>query len=169
MKQIVTYIGMLAAVLALCQGCDFIRSSLGKPTSADLAEMRKAKEAAEQAARDSALAAVEREVQETAERMATKVTTDSTASTAAAASPLKKYYAVAGAFQQEAGAQHFIDKLQEKGFQVRTFDFKNGLKVVCIEGSDSLDDVRKDVAALREMKLSDSDPWIYNTNQKLHK
>ena len=158
-----TVVLLLSAFLlgGLTGGCDRVRASLGKPTSADLEAIRQLRDAHEKAVRDSIEAAKVEIARLEAER--------AEAEAAAAAAVVKRYYAVAGAFQQEAGAQHFIDKLQEKGFRVRTFDFKNGLKVVCIEGSDALDDVRKDVAALREMKLSDSDPWIYNTNQKLHK
>ena len=52
---------------------------------------------------------------------------------------------------------------------MRTFDFKSGLKVICLEGSDSLEAVRRDLATLRGLHLSPSDPWIYNTTKKLHK
>jgi len=76
---------------------------------------------------------------------------------------------VAGAFKNPEGAQQFVNKLQENGFQVRLFDFKSGLKVVCVGGSDSIADARADLEALRKLKLSESDPWIYNTNQKLHR
>ena len=88
---------------------------------------------------------------------------------AAQAAVLKRYYAVAGAFKEASGAQIFVDKLKENGFPVRTFDFKSGLTVVCVEGSDSLEVVRRDMAALKKLGIAPSDPWVYNTNQKLHK
>jgi len=157
MKNPLIGIILLTAVLAVLPGCDKIRASLGKPTSADLAVLRQEKEAREQAVRDS-IAAVEAEKARIAAEEA-----------AAEASVLRRYYAVAGAFKDPAGAQIYIGKLQENGFKVRTFDFKSGLKVVCVEGSDSLQVVRRDVAAIKKLGLAPTDPWIYNTSQKLHK
>lgn len=148
---------LLAA--AAVSGCDLVRASLGKPTSADLAALRMAKEAREQAVRDS-LSAVEAERARIAAEQA---------AAAAEGAVLRTYYAVAGAFKDSANAQIYVDRLHENGFRVRVFDFKSGLKVVCVDGSDSLSAVRRDVAALKRLHIAPSDPWIYNTNQKLHK
>ena len=148
------------ALLVMVSGCDWIRASLGKPTSADLAAIRQAKEAREQAVRDSIVAAkAEQE----------RIAAEEAAAAAAAAAVPKRYYAVAGAFKEAVGAQIFEEKLRENGFRVRTFDFKSGLKVVCVNGSDSLEVVRRDLAALKKLGIAPTDPWIYNTNQKLHK
>ena len=114
-------------------------------------------EAAAKAAEDLSAAKAE------AERIAAE---EAAAAAAAEAAVIRRYYAVAGAFKEESGAQVYVDKLRENGFKVRTFDFKSGLKVVCVEGSDTLEVVRRDLPALRKIGL---DPWIYNTNQKLHK
>ena len=175
---------LLLAGLLLCTGCDYIRASLGKPTSADLVKISDELKAREQFLRDSiaAVRAAEAGLAAQGDTLASQapVPAASAAQPAvqpaqpapaqpAAAAPLKKYYAVAGAFKEDAGAQIFEEKLRENGFQVRTFDFKSGLKVVCVEGHDTLEEAQQDVARLKELKLSDSDPWIYNTNQKLHK
>lgn len=154
-------------LLLLAGGCDFIRASLGKPTSADIEILRREKAereriaAAEAAVRDSIAKADADSMAALDKRLAAIVLADS--------ARLKTYYAVAGAFKEESGAQAYVDRLTENGFRVKLFDFKSGLKVVCVEGSDSIEDVRKDVAALKKLRLSPSDPWIYNTNQKLHK
>lgn len=181
MRRLFSFSVMLVCVLSLAAGCDFIRASLGKPTSADLVKISDEIKAREKFLRDSiaAVRAAEArlEAKEAAEEepapapapVATPAPVAAPAAPAAATSSLKKYYAVAGAFKQPEGAQQYVQKLQEKGFQVHLFDFRSGLKVVCIEGSDSIEDVKRDIASLKEMALSDSDPWIYNTNQKLHK
>lgn len=148
---------LLAALLAVAPGCDRVRASLGKPTSADLAVLRQQKAAREQAVRDSIAAAEAEQARIAAE------------AAAAENAVLRRYYAVAGAFKDPAGAQIYVDKLQEKGFKVRSFVFKSGLNVVCVEGSDSLEVVRRDMAAIKKLGLAPSDPWIYNTSQKLHK
>jgi len=151
----------LFLLIAVAPGCDLVRASLGKPTSADLAALRAARDLREQAVRDS-LAAVEAERIRQAEEAAA-------AQAAAEAAVVKRYYAVAGAFKEPAGAQLFIDKLEGNGLKVRTFEFKSGLKVVCLDGSDEMADVRRDVAELKKLNLAPTDPWIYDTNQKLHK
>jgi len=158
---------LLAACTAVCTGCDFIRASLGKPTSVDLALMRAKRDAREEAVRDSikaAEAAREAEAAEAARLAAEKAAADSLR----AATP-KRYYAVAGAFKEASGAQVYVDKLRENGFNVRIFDFKSGLKVVCVDGSDDLSAVREDMARLKKLRIAPSDPWIYNTDKKLHK
>lgn len=151
---------LLLTLATVLSGCDRIRASLGKPTSADLAVLRQAKEAREQAVRDS-MAAAEAERERLAAEQAARDSAESAAP--------RRYYAVAGAFKGDEGVKIFADKLQENGFRVRVFDFKSGLKVVCTEGSDDLADVRKDMAALKRLKLAPSDPWVYDTKQKLHK
>lgn len=175
---------LLLAGLLLCTGCDYIRASLGKPTSADLVKISDELKAREQFLRDSiaAVRAAEAGLAAQGDTLASQapVPAASAAQPAvqpaqpapaqpAAAAPLKKYYAVAGAFKNPEGAQKYVNKLQENGLKVHLFDFRSGLKVVCVEGHDTLEEAQQDVARLKELKLSDSDPWIYNTNQKLHK
>ena len=183
MKKLGIFVASFALMMAVCTGCDFIRSSLGKPTSADLNKISEELKAREQYLRDSVAA-----VRAAQARLAAGDSTSAVPAAASAVTPtaqpapapapvnletstsdLKKYYAVAGAFKNPEGAQQFVNKLQENGFQVRLFDFKSGLKVVCVGGSDSIADARADLEALRKLKLSESDPWIYNTNQKLHR
>ena len=155
-------LALLAALLLLAPGCDQVRASLGKPTSADLAVLRQAKEAREQAVRDS-IAAAEAE----RERVAAE---EAAAAAAAESAVLRRYYAVAGAFKDTVGVEIYSKKLKENGFRVRCFDFKSGLKVVCVEGSDSIEVVRRDIAAMKALRLFPlTEPWIYNTSQKLHK
>ena len=180
---------ILLAGLFFCTGCDYIRASLGKPTSADLVKISDELKAREQYLRDSVAAvraAEARQAEAAGDSLAAAAAIQPAAVQPAAVQPavtpapaapvpsadtqsLKRYYAVAGAFKNPEGAQKYVDKLQEKGLAVHLFDFKSGLKVVCLEGHDTLQEAQRDVATLKELKLSDSDPWIYNTNQKLHK
>lgn len=201
MKKFAIFVAPLVMALVLCTGCDFIRASLGKPTSKDLVKISDELKAREQYLRDS-VAAVRAagvtlpEVPASSATATTPMTpTAQPAQPAAqptrpAAQPaqaavqptqpaarpavqagqsLKRYYAVAGAFKNPEGARQYVDKLEEKGLPVHLFDFKSGLTVVCLEGHDALADAQRDVAVLKELKLSGSDPWIYNTKQNLHK
>lgn len=200
MKKFAIFVAPLVMALVLCTGCDFIRASLGKPTSKDLVKISDELKAREQYLRDS-VAAVRAAGVTLPEVPASSATaTTPTTPTAQPAQPaarpaapaarptqapqpappavqpaaqagqsLKRYYAVAGAFKNPEGARQYVDKLEEKGLPVHLFDFKSGLTVVCLEGHDVLADAQRDVAVLKELKLSGSDPWIYNTKQNLHK
>lgn len=162
MRKRLIGMALLGSLLVIAPGCDRIRASLGKPTSADLAVLRQQKAAREQAVKDSIAAAAAEHARIIAEQVAA-------AKEAAETPPLRRYYAVAGAFKDTSGARIYADKLQENGFKVRCFDFKSGLKVVCVEGSDSLDVVRSHVNSIKKLGLAPTDPWIYNTTQELHK
>lgn len=205
MKKFAIFVAPLVMALVLCTGCDFIRASLGKPTSKDLVKISDELKAREQYLRDSvaAVRAAGVTLPEVPASSATATTPTTPAvqpaqpaaqpaaqPTRPAAQPaqaavqptqpaarpavqagqsLKRYYAVAGAFKNPEGARQYVDKLEEKGLPVHLFDFKSGLTVVCLEGHDALADAQRDVAVLKELKLSGSDPWIYNTKQNLHK
>ena len=203
MKKFGFIVAPLVMALILCTGCDFIRASLGKPTSKDLVKISDELKAREQYLRDSVAA-----VRAAGVTLADSGDTPVAVAPAAAASvadpqpdvqavpaepapqpgqpavqpaakpavqpapadqPLKRYYAVAGAFKNPEGVRQYVDKLEAKGLSVHLFDFKSGLTVVCLEGHDVLAEAQQDVATLKELKLSDSDPWIYNTKQNLHK
>ena len=206
MKKFAIFVAPLVMALVLCTGCDFIRASLGKPTSKDLVKISDELKAREQYLRDSvaAVRAAGVTLPEGASAASSATATTPTTPTTPTAQPaqpaaqpaapaaqpaqaavqptqpaarpavqagqsLKRYYAVAGAFKNPEGARQYVDKLEEKGLPVHLFDFKSGLTVVCLEGHDALADAQRDVAVLKELKLSGSDPWIYNTKQNLHK
>jgi len=184
MKNVGIWVVSLLMAMVFFTGCDRVRASLGKPTSSDLVKISDELKAREQFLRDSIAAVRAAEArqdsssaQPAAQPMAqpaAKPAAQPTAQPAAqpapsAGQPLKRYYAVAGAFKNPEGAQKYVEILQANNLSVHLFDFKSGLKVVCMEGHDKLEDAQRDVATLKELKLADSDPWIYNTNQKLHK
>lgn len=177
MKKIVLFVLLTVGASALCTGCDWIRASLGKPTSKELNAIRSQLAQREQALRDSlrAVQAERRRQKAAADTLAAPaaqqpaVPASEPASVPASGKDLKRYYAVAGAFRDASGAQRYGEKLRENGFRIRLLEFKSGLTAVCIEGSDTLDAVQRDVAALKQLRIAPSDPWIYDTNQKLHK
>ncbi len=191
-------ISLLVAIVFFT-GCDRVRASLGKPTYADLVKISDELKAREQYLRDSIAAvraaealqdsvsqpaaqpdvqpatqpaaqpAAQHSAQPTAQPAAKPAAQPAAQPAPSAGQPLKRYYAVAGAFKNPEGAQKYVEILQSNNLPVHLFDFRSGLKVVCMEGHDKYEDAQRDVATLKELKLADTDPWIYNTNQKLHK
>jgi hypothetical protein len=152
---------MLLLSASLFTGCDFIRASLGKPTSADLALLRQAEQERARAAEPAPVPDTA-----TAPAPAPESATEFAPAPAPETARVRQYYAVAGAFKEESGVKLFSEKLEGKGFRVCLLDLKSGMTAVCLEGRDSIGEVRQDVAAL---KAAGFDAWIYNSNQKLHK
>ena len=88
------------------------------------------------------------------------------ASATASEETLRSYYVVAGAFKEASGVELFGKRLTAKGLTWRTLPFRNGTTVICAEGTDDLDEARRQMAAF---KAAGFDCWIYNSKQKLHK
>lgn len=179
---------LAAAVAVLCTGCDLVRASLGKPTSADLELLRIAERVRTETALKDSLAALEAtapaapdistsdDTVSTAEQAAPEVDTDSETEVKPApvavdnAAPetggIKKYYVVVGAFKEEAGIKQYVRDMSSKGYQTVLLPFKSGSTAVCLEGTDDIETARAQKKALRDAGV---DSWIYSSNQKLHK
>lgn len=174
---------LLATVVAtLCTGCDLVRASLGKPTSADLELLRIAERVrAESALRDSlgaAGAATPAPAPE--EAPAPAETTESTesipeptvlqamepkAAEALVDEGIKKYYVVVGAFKEESGIKYYVKQLENNGFKPVLLPFKSGSTAVCVEGTDDLETAR---AQMKTLRMAGIDAWIYTSKQNLH-
>lgn len=180
MKRSVISIVLLAglAVMAamLCTGCDLVRASLGKPTSADLELLRIAERVRAETALKDSLAAVSvaapAEDPAPADTVAAEeVKTDpapapTPAPKPAAADGIKKYYVVVGAFKEEAGLQNYTREVEKKGFKTVQLPFKSGSTAICLEGTDDIETAR---TQMKELRASGIDSWLYSSNQKLHK
>jgi cell division septation protein DedD len=168
---------LTAAVGVLSTGCDLVRASLGKPTSADLELLRLAEQVrAESAGKDPVSApAVTATPAATPE---TPASPDTVKASEAAPAPaprqvyetipdgIKKYYVVVGAFKEEAGLNYYVKEVESKGFSTILLPFKSGTTVVCLEGTD---DIEKARAQMKTVRAAGIDAWLYSSNQKLHK
>ena len=181
--SIVLFTLLAAATAAFCTGCDLVRASLGKPTSADLELLRLAERVrAESAAKDSAASrtaapapaetASPAESAETAQPAPapapdpkSALVTPETAA-AVAANGIKKYYVVVGAFKEEKGVNYYVKELGDKGFNTVLIPFKSGSTAVCLEGTDDIETARAQMKTLRAYGI---DAWLYASKQKLHK
>lgn len=137
---------ILVLVCLTLGGCDFVRSSLGKPTSSDIEALRARKAAAEKAEADS-IAAVKAEQERVAAELA-----------AAEAAAAERWFAVVGAFRDAENADSLAAKLEANGVKVTRFDFKNGLKVVAVAGEESM----------RNPDLARYSPWLYDKQTEKH-
>ena len=162
-------LAVLALVMALASGCDWIRARLDMPTSEDIAKKKELiaqKEAAEKAvevASDS-LAAVDSTAQlaapepETAKPEVQKPEPSATGLNLTPRSSLdKKYYIIVGAFKTDQLVSRSLK--DNEGILEAPFAFEgNGLKYVAIGGYETLEEARK---ALYVAHQKAPEAWVY--------
>ena len=162
-------LAVLALVMALASGCDWIRAKLDMPTSEDIAKKKELiaqKEAAEKAAAavaDSLVAADSTVQQVTPEPEPSKpeIQKPEPASSGLNITPHsnldKTYYIIVGAFKtDELVAKSLKDN---NGILETPFAFSgNGLKYVAIGGYETLDEARK---ALVQAHQKVPEAWVW--------
>lgn len=122
---------LMLCVAVLATSCDFVRSSLGKPTSKDLAVVRAKLASAERLADSLAKAEVD-SVAEAAEA-------DSIAKSALSPGKAleKPFYIAGGSFSIKENAVKMAAKFKADGLNPVITRFSNGFYVVLAEGFDS--------------------------------
>lgn len=138
--------------------CDFFRSLVGKPTSAELEQMRM--EAEKKAARERFVADSIKAAEE-ARRLAAqemdKVTNND-----------PRYNVIYGCFKVTENATNFRAFLEKNGLSPKRLVFKSGYDVVCVYQSDDLLDACRAMGKMMETETCPEDVWIYDLNQGLH-
>lgn len=185
--SIVLFALLAAAAATLCTGCDLVRASLGKPTSADLELLRLAERVRAESALKDSLANKEMAAPAPATPAEAPAPAD-TAKPAVQEEPIpaptvlqaiepkaaealveegiKKYYVVVGAFKEESGIDYYVKELENKGFKAVLLPFKSGSTAVCVEGTDDLETAR---AQMKTLRAAGIDAWLYSSKQNLHK
>lgn len=143
---------LIAAILT--SGCDFVRSALNKPTSADLELLRQENEARQKAYQDSVAAAKAEKEKMEAEKKAAPV--------------LFKYYVVAGSYKETVNADRCAETLRKDGYEVTRFKFRNGFDVVAILGTDDLNKAYRSCSDYTDVCPEEVEPWVYNTGFGYH-
>lgn len=167
-------LSLIIPLLFLLGGCDWVRSTLGMPTSQDLAKLRN--DAMLAAAANSA-AAQKDTIAVTADSLATgdtlsgapqPVTTPVTAVVPSATSAAR-FYVIAGSFKEEANAAKMDGYLVKNGVKPIRLMFKNGYIVVASSAHENANEAYAAMRKLLELDFSPEDVWVYDTKQKLHK
>lgn len=163
---------VLVAAALLLSGCDFFRSMVGYPTSADIEQMRGViaeREAAAEQARQDSLA---REAKAVADSLAREAALDSLMTmsailrtrdkVSAILSPdsLKHYCAVLGSFKNPENAANFAAKITGTGHQAEILVFRNGLHSVAVCSSDSPAAFIDSLGVVRGEAFFPKDFWI---------
>lgn len=168
-----TLILLFAAVL-LVSSCDFVRTLAGRPTSAQVEQIRKNRIAAEEAAHQAKLDSMAKAEKAMAEALAAReahLLDSLTQAKGTVLNPSKlgglfttklesKYYIVVGAFRVRSYAERKLNQCNKAGYTATIISFRNGLLAVAICPSNSLDETLKTLKQLRGTEVCPQDGWI---------
>ena len=164
MKMLISLLFAVSLIFTLT-GCDWVRSTLGMPTSDDLKEFRQLAEdtqevkpetpAPDSIAQDTIVPVQNIQKKEYAE---TAVPVDG-----------MRFFVIAGSFEEEKNAEKMAAYLSESGYKPIRLIFRNGFNVVASSGHKEMGEAYASLRNLLELDFSPEDIWIYDAlKQKLH-
>ena len=169
-----TIILMLALVTVATSGCDFVRRIAGRPTTAQVEEIRhkqiQEEEARHQARLDSmervqkaladSLAALEAHLIDSLSQARGTIVNPSKLGGLFTTKLEAKYCIVVGAFRNRAYAERKLAACNDAGYKASIISFRNGLLAVAVCPSESLDETVKTLKQLRGKGICPPDGWI---------
>ena len=172
---------LILMLLPLLGSCDLVRKLAGRPTSAQVEQMRQEKEAADTAVVDTVAAvqpaeepavqpAVPQEREQVSAREA-QLLDSLSQSKGTVLNPSKlgglfttkleyKYYIVVGSFRTRSYAERKLTQCNENGYTATIISFRNGLMAVAICPSNNLEQTLKTLKQLRGTTVCPQDGWI---------
>lgn len=164
MKRIISFIFAISLVF-IFTGCDWLRSTLGMPTSEELQRYRQsfpvvADTTSKPVVKDTAVV-----VNDTLTHDKPLVNT----TVAPAPSAEARFYVIAGSFSDAANADKMALYLKESGYTPIRLTFRNGYNVVASSAHKEVSEAYASLRKLLELDFSPEDIWIYDSEkQKLH-
>lgn len=172
MKRII----LISAIFLLpfTYSCEQVRKLAGRPTSAEVEDIRLARiqeeEARHQARLDSlrvvqqqmqdSLAALEAHLLDSLSHSRGSMMNTSSLGGLDAATLQARYCIVVGAFRNPANAERKASQCNGEGYSATIIAFRNGLNAVCVCPSDDLNVVLRQLRVLRGNGICPSDAWI---------
>jgi hypothetical protein len=164
----------LALTTLLAGSCDFVRRVAGRPTAAQVEEIRLERMRQEEARHQAILDSMERVRKHLADSIAAReafLLDSLSQAKGTVLNPSKmgglfttkleaKYCIVVGAFRNRAYAERKLVKCNEAGYTATIISFRNGLLAVSVCPSDDLNEVVKTLRQLRGTGICPKDGWI---------
>ena len=164
----------LVALVPLVVGCDFVRTLAGRPTSAQLEQIRKEKLAALEAAHQARLDSLEqreKQMADSLEKLEARLLDSLVQARGTILNPSKlgglfttkleaKYCIVVGAFRTRSYSERKLNECNKAGYKATIISFRNGLNAVAVCPSDSLDETLKILRKIRGTGICPEDGWI---------
>ena len=171
---------LVLMLLPLLGSCDLVRKLAGRPTSAQVEQMRQEKEAADTvasvqpAAQQDVQPAVQPAVPQEREQVSAReaqLLDSLSQSKGTVLNPSKlgglfttkleyKYYIVVGSFRTRSYAERKLTQCNENGYTATIISFRNGLMAVAICPSNNLEQTLKTLKQLRGTTVCPQDGWI---------
>lgn len=151
---------LLSACLLLAGGCDRVRAALGKPTSADIASLRR--EMAESERLADRVAKIIADSVRTADSLAK-------AEVQPGAALNKAYYISGGSFAVRANARKMFDKFSADGLKPSLTQFRGGNYVVLLGGFDTKAEADSAMAMQPYAGYAEGTVCVFKRNQDLTK
>ena len=167
---------ILACAALLLSGCDFVRTLAGRPTSADLEVKRSAIERVENAARYQAradslervrirqadsLAALDARLLDSLSQTKGAILSPAKMGGLSTTDALSRYYIVVDTFWSRSSADRKLSECYTAGYRdASVIRFRNGLYVVAVCPSNSLNETLKKLRELRGNGICPPDGWI---------
>ena len=183
MKRIISLSFAISLVFMLT-GCDWLRSTLGMPTSDELERYKQFTQVVSDSvpapkvsdsttiSNDSVAgnqAVITDKPETQAPAQAQVQTQPSTTTVASSTSQEMRFYVIAGSFSDAANAEKMATYLKESGYSPIRLTFKNGYNVVASSAHKQISEAYASLRKLLELDFSPEDIWIYDSEkQKLH-
>lgn len=160
---------LAAAAMFMLTGCDFFRKIAGRPTSAEIEEMRIEKLRVEEERLQADLARLQSEkqaVEDSIEALKLIRQQEGTLLNPSALGGLfttrleARYCVIVGAFRERRNAERLHKSASDAGYSPSLISFRNGLIAVGISPVNSLQEAMQAVRAVREEDFCPDDVWI---------
>jgi len=172
MKRTLIILWMLS--LLCTSACDFVRTVAGRPTAAQVEQMRIEQLAAEEARRQARLdsmARVEKQMADSLAALETRLLDSLSQARGTILNPAKmgglfttkleaRYCIVVGAFRGRYYADRKLKACNDAGYTASIISFRNGLMAVAVCPSDNLSETVKTLKQLRGKGICPPDSWI---------
>ena len=168
------FIIVLALTALTVQGCDFVRTIAGRPTSAKVEAMRQEQIKLEEERHQARLDSMKKAQQQMADSLAAleAYLLDSLShSKGVLKSPANlgglgnseldsKYYMVVGAFRDIANARRKQSACYDAGYPAQIVHFRNGLNAVAVCPSNTLTELMDKSSELKKNPVCPPDAWM---------
>jgi len=165
---------LLSLAVLLSGSCDFVRKVAGRPTAAEVEDIRieqiRAEEAAHQARLDSmkrveqhladSIAALEAHLLDSLSQVKGTILNPSKLGGLYTTKLETRYCIIVGAFRTRAYAERKLLKCNQAGYTATIVSFRNGLNAVAVCPSNDLNEILRTLRQLRGNGICPADGWI---------
>ena len=158
----------LLCILLSAEGCDFLRSVSGRPTSRDIQKKAELiqKELDRKTASLDSMKRIEKQLKDSLAYMDSLKQLKGTVLNPSRLGGLyttkleSRFYIVIGAFRERANAEALVKRVSSQGYPATLISFRNGYNVVGICPSNTPQDIYDTLKKVKEQDFCPDDVWV---------